>query len=201
MYSSSVSVAILSVASLLWTNLNIASAVDKTLEERASGKDVVEAVVEKIRRANFPDDSQFIRRLAHVETKDGVSNLTYYPATNYAGIWKVNESFYNKTKDPSLSNQHAAIQSAFNIAWANTTQQDLLKPLYSGLAARLYIDSVGQTIPQRLKDQASFWAQHYNSRDGLTSEDFLNQTEEYENSTVRCNGKIYRLGRYVGFLW
>ena len=186
-YPNNVRVAILILASLC-AIFNVASAVDKTLEEGASGKDVVEAVVEKIRRANPPDDSQFLRRLAYVETKDGASITN--PATNTGGIWNVNQYFYKQTKDASLSTQHSLIQSAFNIAWANTTWQDLLKPLYSGLAARLYIDSIGQTIPQKLTEQALFWAQHFNSRDSWTDQDFVNRTEEYENSTIPCDGKM-----------
>ena len=73
--------------------------VDKTREAETSGSDVVKATVEQIRDSKiFSDDNAFLRRLAHVESKDGTDPDTY--RTGYhGGIWQV--SGFKKVDLPS----------------------------------------------------------------------------------------------------
>lgn len=54
------------------------------------------------------------------------------------------------------------VQAVFSIAWATVQWQDLLKPLYSGLAASLYaIQQNIQSIQGTLSSQAEFWETAY----------------------------------------
>ena len=63
------------------------AAVDMTLVEKATGRDVVETVCYRILKSCIFDDDKFLlRRIAYTETKDGTD-----PQTDdmYGGIWQV----------------------------------------------------------------------------------------------------------------
>ena len=69
--------------------LGVAAGVDRTLTSEAKGGVVVDAVVDRIRsNCIFGDDRLFLRRLAYVETSDGVDTKTYRPSY-HGGIWQV----------------------------------------------------------------------------------------------------------------
>lgn len=73
-----------------------AGAVDRTREDRATGADIVQAVVDVIRaKCIYPNDRLFFRRLAYVESKDGEDTNTFRP-NFYGGIWQVGK-LLNKT--------------------------------------------------------------------------------------------------------
>lgn len=62
---------------------------DQTMVEQASGSHVVEAVVSRIQeKCVFEDDKLFLRRLAFVESHDGIDSDTF-TAGYFGGIWKV----------------------------------------------------------------------------------------------------------------
>ena len=62
---------------------------DATLQPEAKGHNVVETVVNRIEyNCMFDDDRMFLRRLAYVETSDGMLHDTY-PDDYHGGIWKV----------------------------------------------------------------------------------------------------------------
>lgn len=62
---------------------------DRTLEERAVGVDIVQAVVDIIREnCIYPNDRVFLRRLAFVQSQDGLDVSTFRP-NFYGGIWQV----------------------------------------------------------------------------------------------------------------
>lgn len=63
---------------------------DQTRQPEARGPQVVEAVVSYISESCiFPSDKLYLRRLAYVETQDGMNATTYRPGY-YGGIWQVN---------------------------------------------------------------------------------------------------------------
>ena len=73
--------------------LTVASSesVDRTKTEKATGSNVVQAVVDKIgQTCIFPNDRQFIRRMAYVESQDGKDTFTFRPSFN-GGIWQVSK--------------------------------------------------------------------------------------------------------------
>ena len=52
---------------------------------------------------------------------------------------------------------------------------DLTKPLYSGIAARLYLGNVAKPIPLTLQGQATYWKLHYNRGGNGTEQDFIDR--------------------------
>lgn len=79
------------------------------------------------------------------------------------------------TKDvashPGLTAKHEAIKAKFGIIWADVKHEDLRKPIYSGLAARLYLSNIAEAIPADLDGQAAYWKEHYNTAAGAGTVD------------------------------
>lgn len=64
------------------------SAVDKTIENEASGSTVVEAVVNLLRaRCTVSDDNFFLRRMAYAASRDGEKSDTFRKGFD-GGIWQ-----------------------------------------------------------------------------------------------------------------
>lgn len=67
-----------------------------------------------------------------------------------------------------LGNQRRGIQGNFSIDWSSVTWSDLRKPLYSGIAAALYLQYVERmyatTIPTSINAQAKFWVDKFNGQ-------------------------------------
>lgn len=62
---------------------------DDTLKPRAVGLAVVETVCSRLEASCvFEDDKLFLRRLAYVESRDGLDRKTFRTAY-YGGIWQV----------------------------------------------------------------------------------------------------------------
>jgi len=51
---------------------------------------------------------------------------------------------------PGLVNKFARIQAAYGIDWVAVSWIDLKKPLYSAIAARLYLSNIPGAIPASL---------------------------------------------------
>ena len=163
--------------------------VDKTLQEGASGSSVVQVVVNRI-TAVFGNDNQFLRRVAYVESKDGTDSGTY--RSNYhGGIWQVDEIGFQSTQDvnshPALSIKYNKIKEAFGIDWRNVQWRDLRKPLYSGIAARLYISNILLNIPCGIAEQATYWKTYYNRNGAGTEQKFVSDVQ----SLSQTQGKIF----------
>ena len=148
------------------------NAVDETLTAGVSGSAVVHAVVRRIEDSNiFPSDNQFLRRIAYVESKDGTDSGTYRSGY-HGGIWQVDEVGFRDTQDttshPGLNVKFDKIQRKFGINWREVKWEDLRKPLYSGLAARLFLSNVLEGIPiaSDIRAQGQYWKEHYNTDDG-----------------------------------
>lgn len=164
-----------------------AQGVDLTLVPRASGSDVVNAVVSKIEASHiFPTDHRLLRRIAYVESKDGEDQNTYRQGY-FGGIWQMDRLAFADTLDtsshPALVNKFAAIEESFGIDWRQVVWEDLLRPLYSGLAARLFLSNIAATIPLagNTEEQAAYWKTHYNTEQGAgTQERFIDDVMTLE---------------------
>ncbi|XP_071097398.1 collagen alpha-6(VI) chain-like [Haliotis cracherodii] len=136
---------------------------DRTRENGTYGSDVVEGVMSALRDACiFPDDKLFLRRIAYVESKDGASSKTYRDGYN-GGIWQVDETMFNETKTKLGKSFYATVTNKLGIDWSNVTWSDLRKPLYSGLAAAMYLLGKGAPwlIPSAIDEQEQYWKSHY----------------------------------------
>lgn len=140
---------------------------DQTIQPGASGAAVVEAVSDRIvTSCIFNDDKLFTRRLAFVESHDGNDLDTFRPGY-YGGIWQVDEGMFNETRSAAaisyLQTNLNKIRASFGIEWLTVKWEDLTKPLYSALAARLYLQyrSRNLSIPRSIDDQADYWVRYY----------------------------------------
>ncbi|XP_064382743.1 collagen alpha-5(VI) chain-like isoform X2 [Halichondria panicea] len=160
--------------------------VDRTLQNGASGSDVVRAVTNKV-QAVFGDDQQFLRRIAFVESKDGTDSSTYRSGYN-GGIWQVDDIAFRATQDtsshPRLILQHEKIKAEFEIDWQSVQWSDLRAPLYSGLAARLFLLTIPEAIPCNVAEQAAYWKKYYNTASGAgTKQKFIDDINSLTTSS------------------
>ena len=129
----------------------------------AVGPDVVKACVKKIAESKIlPDDNGFMRRIAYVMSKDGTD------MKSDGGIWQVSDIAFHDTMDTGahyrLPSKYYKIRQAFpGIDWPSTTRQDLDKPFFSALAARLYLSNLKERIPNasRIEEQGQYWKAFY----------------------------------------
>jgi hypothetical protein len=153
----------------------------------ATGTGIVKAVADRITASCvFPDDKLFLRRLAFVESSDGLTK----PQPGYSGgIWRVDQTMYTASKDQKLAQLHTAIKGSFNIDWTKTTWADLTKPFYSGLGARLYIslqtNNDPNAIPRDIKSQGDFWVKYY--RPGQNAQTFVKDAEQLEQGCSKTD--------------
>lgn len=165
---------------------------DQTVQPGATGAGVVEAVCSRIEvECIFPEDKLFTRRLAYVESSDGNSPDTFRPGY-YGGIWQVDRAMFDVTQTSPASNYlrqpMADIQTAFGINWASVKWEDLLMPLHSALAARLYLQyhSNNISIPRSIDDQAVYWTTYY--RPASPASDYSTAANQLEESCSNGNG-------------
>ena len=159
---------------------------DSTRIAESSGSAVVQATDALIQNSKiFPDDHQLLRRIAWVESKDGTDAGTYRQGY-HGGIWQVDMIGFQDTQDtashPGLVAKFREIQQKFGIDWPSVQWEDLRKPLYSGLAARLFLSNREEPIPNDVAGQASYWKTHYNTNLGAgTTERFIEDVMALEN--------------------
>lgn len=143
------------------------TAIDFTIENHVVGTDVVLATISKLESAQiFPSDKRLLRRIAYVETDDGQQAP---PSSDYGGIWNVDRaSFTRTTNDSSIAVKLSEIAEAFPEVgdWEEVVWNDMTKPLWSALAARLvlFIAENVTEIPSAsdISGQAQFWKHFYN---------------------------------------
>ncbi|XP_071097399.1 uncharacterized protein [Haliotis cracherodii] len=167
--------------------LGLALGQDQTRVPGTSGEEVVEAVVSRIREScTFSHDKLFLRRLAYVETHDGTDAKTYRPGYD-GGIWQIDESKFIITKASSSARAlFPKITSRFGIDWNITNWADLRKPIFSGLAAALYLATLTEDIPQRTKDQATFYQRHFRN-DTQSVHNFSEGSKRFDTVCQRTN--------------
>lgn len=148
----------------------VTGAFDLTLSEGANGTAVVDACIAKLSQGFSSSDEQLLRRIAFAETNDGVS-----VSTNNGGIWQLSSSKFQQTKTSLDSSIYSTVSITFGIDWTSTVESDLLKPFYSALGARLYLEVLKSTNPIPLSintdDQALYYTTYYTST-GRSTDDF-----------------------------
>ncbi|XP_078359543.1 uncharacterized protein LOC144644015 [Oculina patagonica] len=136
---------------------------------RGKGNAVVTEVVKRINSLGiFPNDRKFLCRVAWVESRYGEHRNTYRRGY-HGGIWQVDYVGYRETViQQRLRRFWNRIKERLGIDWTKTRWQDLEKPLYSGLAARLYLVRIRAPIPsdRDLPSQARYWKTYYNTAAG-----------------------------------
>lgn len=165
------------ILALQGIGFSMQQSVDQTLEREEAGAGVVRAVVNKIQDV-FGSDTQFLRRIAFVESKDGTDSNTYRSGYD-GGIWQVDEIAFRDTQNtashPGLLANYQKIQEAFGIDWPSMEWSDLRIPLYSGIAARLFLLNIPESIPCDIDGQARYWKRYYNTQAGAGTEEKFRQ--------------------------
>lgn len=166
------------------------------LTERACGKKVVEEVVEKVNSVFTVGDNEFLKRIAWRESKFGRDWNTFTKPNYYGGIWQVDDTgFYDTQNDGA----HGDLPRKWNLTrekfpnltyWPDVQWMDLLKPLYSGLAARLKLSNVDDHIPPAsdIEGQANYWKDYYNTKKGKGKpKEFVEDTLNLIGRERSCN--------------
>ena len=143
---------------------------DLTVVPEETGTDVVIASIAKISDSLIfsKDDQQFLRRIAFVETTDGLDETTYADSNNNGGIWQLSNEKYQETKTGTDNAILQKINDIFQIDWATTTWVDLRKPFFSALASRLYLELVLITdypFSTDIPSQAKLWSEVFTNSD------------------------------------
>lgn len=161
--------------------------VDQTTDPGASGPNVVRAVISRLDAAGVFEESGnadltnvFMRNMAYVETRDG----TDYPDGNRnGGIWKLSRNKFQQTQrlDSDFPGVFDAVRREFGIEWQSLDYGELEKPLYSGLAVRLYLTYIAGFIPPTAR-HATFWVDNFKEisvsiHEWLTAIEMLSETE------------------------
>ena len=160
--------------------------VDMTREPEVRGSLAVETVVDRIEHsAIFENDFGYIRRIAWVETRDGLNRTFTFRPGYHRGLWQVDEVVFLETQNtlvyPQLIDKHQQILVEFDIEWAAVEWEELRKPLHSGLAVWLYMFTRHEVIPLNIHDQANHWKRNYNRLYAeLTVEEFVIRVNQLE---------------------
>ena len=177
---------------------------DQTREPEAAGSKLVETVLIRIEAAKISEDDQmynYLRRVARVESSDGLDDSTYRDGY-HGGLWQVDEPLFLVTQDnttyPQLTDKHKLVNDQFKVDWMTMQWRELRKPLWSGMAACLYMCAVGGKIPSSISKQAEHWSKNYNSkkehphkaghRQKNLTEEFVGKVKGFEAQT---SGNMY----------
>lgn len=144
--------------------------VDDTLSTEATGENVVTTAANKIRNSGiFGDDHQFLRRMAKVESDDGV-NI----GSQMGGIWRVDNTRFRKVNEYLLQNpcshhqEDPCLQEQLEVMLCVDLDvihyEELDAPLYSALYVMIYlVETLRRTIPDTIEAQALLWKADLNS--------------------------------------
>lgn len=126
----------------------------------ANGIDVILDAVELMRKTNiFTNDHDLIKRIAIVEA-------SYNRTANDGGLWQVEKCAFlgvtqNRRKYKKLAALQKQVRRRLGITWSKVRHYDLRRPLYSVVAARLYLEVILDGFPKKLRNQAKLWSSSY----------------------------------------
>ena len=149
----------------------------------ASGVHVVDLCVQKL-KLWIKEENRFIKRLAFVMTDFG-KNMKIGESSG--GIWQVSFVAFEDTKKFSshgrLQRKYQRLAELYGIDWMLVSYSDLNKPLYSALAARLYLSNDPVSIPpyHAILEQAAYWRTYYMKGAGENAAYFYTKITELEN--------------------
>ncbi|XP_028518126.1 signal peptide, CUB and EGF-like domain-containing protein 1 isoform X2 [Exaiptasia diaphana] len=126
----------------------------------ATGIDVILDAVELMKKTKiFRNDHHLIKRIAIVEA-------SYNRTANDGGLWQVQKCAFlgvtqNRRKYRKLAALQKQVRRRLGITWSKVHHYDLRRPLYSVVAARLYLEVILDSFPKKLRNQAKLWSAKY----------------------------------------
>ena len=164
---------------------NVHDKVNLAREPEAAGHDVADAAVSQIERAKIFEDNHmldYVRRVAVVESRDGLDNTTYREGY-HGGLWQVDEVLFLATQNtsyPILIDKHKLVKMHFDIDWLLLQWIDLRRPLLSALATCLYECTLDEKVPSSINEQAVHYDKYYNrKKDSPHGDKRKNATDEF----------------------
>ena len=171
----------------LFAHSGWAASVDhRILQPGANGTSVVLLTVAYLQQTTvFADDKGMLRRIAYVETRDGTR-----PSDN---IWRVDQDALLRTQileHPTLNVKQNLISQEFAIDWTSVELEDLKRPLYSAIAARLLLFIAPERLPDAsdIEGQALLWKTYYNENGSVA---------EFTGAAYELEGKYCRMANTV----
>ena len=163
----------------------IPSVEDRIWIDGESGEDVVRLCIKKLIDSYiFPDDKCFMLRVAHVMSRFGNPPFTLHTD---GGIWQVSLFAFDDNSDTRghvrLPVKYEKISRCLGIDWSSVERRHLAIPMYSAVAARLYLSNFAESIPPayKVEEQANYWWNIYMMRH--ESKHFMKKEDFYD--TVR----------------
>ena len=169
-------------------------------EPEAAGHAVADAAVSQIESAKiFEDDHMldYVRRIAVVESRDGLDNTTYRKHY-HGGLWQVNGVLFLDTQStsyPILIDKHKLVKMQFDIDWLLLQWIDQRKPLLSALATCLYVCTIDEKIPSSINEQAVHYDKYISKKESPNggtkwknaTNEFMKKVKDFEANT---SGKL-----------
>ncbi|XP_019852102.1 PREDICTED: uncharacterized protein LOC109582004 [Amphimedon queenslandica] len=152
------------------------------------GEDIIKLCIEKLKESRiFPDDNKLMHRIAHVMSRNSCNFC------NDGGIWQVSMFAFQDTHDTRshirLGRKYERIMQHFGINWRKVERSYLTIPIYSAIAARLYLSNFPKFIPPEynIKEQADYWWEIYmekhESRDFIKCQTFIDTVTALEGDS------------------
>ena len=93
---------------------------------------------------------------------------------------------FDRTKSRTAIEIQRQIGTNFQLVWANVEWVDLRKPLYSALAASLFLSLIDDPIPPAyaISSQATFWRKHFDISEFGTESDYYSYGSGETSGTV-----------------
>lgn len=132
----------------------------------------------------FPSDRNLMKRIALVESS---LNRT----SSEGGIWNVGTcAFWGVTQNRKkfgkrLKRIQKMVGRKFGISWSRMTYDQLQRPMYSLIAARMYLHIMTGTIPRGANAQSKIWSNYYHN------------CGESKLSARRRLTKIFKKGKHI----
>jgi len=147
------------------------------------GKSVAKEAVAETERV-LGGTKGLLFKIALVESHFGEHRSTYRSGY-HGGIFQVDKEGFKATQDvrshPGLARKFKKINKDFCIDWREVNWRDLRSPLYSAIAARLFLSNKPKAIPYSLEGQAIYWKEFYNTNSGKGSADkFKRRWNQYK---------------------
>jgi hypothetical protein len=165
---------------------------DYELPEK-KGKDVVKEVVRIVTNLKLGGpEFGILERIAQAESRNGDHPDTFSNKDGkpyFGGIWQVDKIGFEATQDttshPRLKEKFKKIKRELGIDWTTVKWEDLTKPLYSGIAARLVLtlafDPATRTSPPIPRDETAqgvYYNKHYNRSGRATDQSLVDRNRE-----------------------
>lgn len=117
--------------------------------------------------------STFLREIAAVESNLGLDPNTWGEG-KHGGAFQIDPVGFKATQDtkshPDLAEKHRKVKEKYGIDWMSMTrEQAAADPIYSAIAARLYLSTFSDKIPKTKKARARWWKENYNTTAGKGS--------------------------------